>query len=192
VRRINQMHGRFDISPEDMRYVLSTFVVMPSRWLSEYGWRTMTAHEQVACAEYYKELGRHMGIKGLPATYEEFETLLDFYETAHFAYDPQARKVADATLDLVGTFPPNNLAPRRVVRRFGYALMDEPLLDAFRYPRPTRVERALARGALRARARLLRWAPPRKEPRLFRDMPGVRSYPDGFQVEELGTFPPAD
>src|SRR5690348_18383989 len=28
VRRINQMHARFDISNDDMRYVLATFIVM--------------------------------------------------------------------------------------------------------------------------------------------------------------------
>ena len=29
IRRINQMHGAYDISNDDMRYVLSTFVVVP-------------------------------------------------------------------------------------------------------------------------------------------------------------------
>ena len=31
IRRINQMHGRYDIAPDDLRYVLSTFVVTPKR-----------------------------------------------------------------------------------------------------------------------------------------------------------------
>ena len=37
VRRMNQMHGSYDISNDDMLYVLATFVVTPVRWLDEYG-----------------------------------------------------------------------------------------------------------------------------------------------------------
>src|SRR3954452_24819283 len=164
VRRINQMHAMYDISNDDLRYVLSTFVVMPVRWLDDYGWRPMSETERIASTEHYKALGRHMGIKEIPATYDEFERLLEDYETAHFAYDEGARAVADATLDLMTTFPPNHLLPAGLVRRFAYALMDDRLLDAFRYPRPSAAERAVARAGLQARARVLRIAPPRMEP----------------------------
>src|SRR5919206_2366859 len=34
LRRVNRMHGSYDISNDDMRYVLSTFVVVPMRWLA--------------------------------------------------------------------------------------------------------------------------------------------------------------
>ena len=43
--------------------------------------------------------------------------------------------------------------------------------------------------ALRARARLLRRRPPRIEPRFARDLPNIRSYPDGYDIAALGTFP---
>ena len=42
VRRINQMHAMYDISNEDMRYVLSTFVVVPKRWMDDFGFRPLT------------------------------------------------------------------------------------------------------------------------------------------------------
>ena len=41
VRRINQMHGRYDISNDDLRYVLATFVVVPKRWMDDYGFRSL-------------------------------------------------------------------------------------------------------------------------------------------------------
>lgn len=189
VRRINQMHAMYDISNDDMRYVLSTFVVIPIRWLDDFGWRPLTERERVASTTYYLELARHMGIRGLPATWQEFEILLDDYEAQHFAYDEQARAVADATLDLMTTFEPNDKAPASVVKRFSYALMDEPLLDAFRYPHPSAAERALARGALKARGRALRLARPRMTPKRVQDFPWIRSYPHGFDVAQLGTFP---
>ncbi|GHE02879.1 hypothetical protein GCM10010339_27800 [Streptomyces alanosinicus] len=84
IRRINQMHRSYDISDDDMRYVPSTFVVVPRRWIDTYGWRRLDRHEIVAATEYYRALGRHMGIPDIPETYEGFETLLDAYEQEHF------------------------------------------------------------------------------------------------------------
>ncbi len=190
VRRVNQMHAMYDISNADMRYVLSTFVTVPIRWLDDYGWRPMSETERVASCHYYRELGRHMGIRDLPGSWQEFGALMDDYEAVHLAYDEGGVAVADATLELMLTFPPNDKAPASVVRRFSYALMDEPLLDAFGYPHPTRAERVAAGAALRARSAVLRRRPPRLSPRRFADLPSVRTYPRGADVETLGTFRP--
>ena len=72
---------------------------------------------------------------------------------------------------------------------FSRALMDEPLLAAFgcRAP-PAPVVRA-ARAALRLRGRLERLLPARRTPVHARDLPRIRSYPGGFDVDGLGTFP---
>lgn len=190
VRRMNQMHGMYDISNDDMRYVLSTFVVVPVRWLADHGWRAMSSAEVLASTEYYKNLGRHMNIAGIPDTWDDFARLMDDYEAANFGYDPGARAVADATLELMTTFPPNDRLPAARVKAFSFGLMDEPLLDAFRYPHPSPALRRAARASLKARARLLRLAPPRLAPLLLEDMPNIRSYPDGFRTEGLGTFTP--
>jgi hypothetical protein len=69
------------------------------------------------------------------------------------------------------------------------ALMDDPLLDAFGYRRPAAWERSLAAGALRLRGRVVRRLPPRRQPLYARQLPNIRSYPDGYEVAELGTFP---
>lgn len=189
VRRINQMHGRYDISNDDFRYVLATFVVVPKRWMDDHGFRTLTPNELAATTNYYLELGRHMNIKDLPTDFAEFEKLLDDYEREHFAFDEGGRRVADSTLDLMTTFFPNNLAPKPVVRRFAYSLMDEPLLRAFRYPIPTRFERWFFRGAMRVRARLLRLFPARSKPKWVSTYGYFRTYPAGYDIEDLGTFP---
>lgn len=101
IRRINQMHRSYDISNDDMRYVLCTFVVVPIRWIERYGWRRLSEHEKRAIAAYYRTLGRHMGIGDIPQTHQEFTDCLDAYEAEHFAWDPGARRVADASLDLM-------------------------------------------------------------------------------------------
>jgi hypothetical protein len=97
--------------------------------------------------------------------------------------------VSEATLALMASFPLNRLAPRVVMDRFAKALMDDPLLDAFGYRHPARWERRLATGALRLRALVVRFLPPRKEPLFARQLANIRSYPQGYDVAGLGTFP---
>jgi hypothetical protein len=189
VRRINQMHRRYDISDDDMRYVLCTFVVVPIRWIDRYGWRRLTEHERIASAEYYAALGRHMGIPGVPRTWQSSAHHLDAYERAQFGFDPAGRAVADATLDLFATFPANRLLPARAVRQVSYSLMDDRLLDAFGFPRPHPAVRALVQGGLRARGRAERLLPPRREPSFARSLRQLRSHPDGYDLAALGTFP---
>jgi hypothetical protein len=187
IRRINQMHGAYDISNQDMRYVLSTFVVVPKRWLDDFGWRALSPVEVRASVCYYRDLGRLMGIRDLPATYAGFEELLTSYEAEHFAYDEGGRRVADATMHLLTTFYPAVLA--RLVNVASLALLDDPLLAAFRYTRPPAPVRRLVRAALRARGRVVAMLPARRRPRHSPDMPTIRSYPDGYDVDALGTFP---
>lgn len=187
IRRVNQMHRSYDIPDHEFRYVLATFVVVPKRWIDDFGKRPMTVNELEASVHYYRELGRHMGITDIPTTYAGFEELMDSYEAEHFAYDAGGRAVADATLALLATFQPGPARP--FVRTFSLSVMDAPLRAAFRYPTPGPTAVRLSRGLLHARSRLLRFFPARKEPFGVQDSPNIRSYPQGFRVEDLGSFP---
>lgn len=193
VRRMNQMHGSYDISNDDMRYVLATFVVTPVRWIERYGWRNGLEAERTAVVRYYQRLGRLMGIRDVPDDYQGFSDLMDAYERETYVHDPKCRAVADSTLDLFVTFYPRPL--RRLMRRFAIALLDDHLREAFGYPEPSSLMSRLAHGSLVARGRLLRFFPPRLTPSLLSQSHRVRSYPGGFMIERLGTFPatmPAD
>ncbi|MER5294405.1 oxygenase MpaB family protein [Streptomyces pharetrae] len=187
VRRINQMHRSYDISNDDMRYVLCTFVVMPRRWIDAFAWRRLSQHEITAFTVHYGTLGRHMGIKDLPETYEDFEACLDDYEAAHFDWDEAGRRVSDATLDLMASWYPRPLAP--VLRTGILALLDDPLLRAFRYPVPSPGTRALVRRAVRLRGRAVRLLPPRRSPHFARQNWEIKGYPDGYRLADLGTWP---
>jgi hypothetical protein len=55
----------------------------------------------------------------------------------------------------------------------------------FGFPRPSDLTRQLITGALRLRGRLIRWLPPRRQPRLRTQM-NHHTYPTGYQIEELG------
>ena len=189
IRRMNQMHGAYGISNDDMRYVQSTFVVVPMRWMDEFGWRPMMEAERIASANYFRELGRHMNIKDSPATHQEFAAHLDAYEREHFAYSPGGRAVSDATLALLLSFHPRPL--RGLLRRLTLALLDPPLRDAFGYPDPGPAARAVAVAGLRARAAVERRLPPRRKPRYTRELREFAIYPGGYSVDRLGTFPRA-
>jgi hypothetical protein len=75
------------------------------------------------------------------------------------------------------------------VELFSRALMDPPLREALGYAAPPRPLEALSRAALRARGRLLRRFPARVSEQSVADLRWVRSYPDGYDVERLGSFP---
>lgn len=193
VRRMNQMHGSYDISNDDMVYVLATFVVTPVRWIERYGWRRGTAAERTASVRYYQRLGRLMGISDIPTDFEGFSDLMDAYERQTYVLDAKARAVADSTLDLFVSFYPRPLRP--VMRRFAIALLDDHLRETFAYPRPSRLMTSVAHGSLVARGRVVRFFPPRRKPSLLRHSARVKTYPGGFMIERLGTFPatmPAD
>ncbi|MFI5670357.1 oxygenase MpaB family protein [Streptomyces sp. NPDC051704] len=187
IRRVNQMHRAYDITNEDMRYVLCTFVVIPARWLDAYGWRPLTHHERRASANYYAELGRHLGITDIPGSFEEFEETLNSYEEAHFGWDEGGRKVADSTIALMASWYPAVLTP--AVRALSLSLLDEPLLSAFRFESPRPQVKRLFQGALKLRGRAIRLLPPRKAPHYARQNPEIKGYPHGYDVGELGTFP---
>lgn len=123
----------------------------------------------------------------MPRTYEDFERTLDSYEDENFGWDEGARAVSDATLALMGSWYPAPLAP--VVRTAALALLDDSLLRAFRYGRPSLVARALTHGALRLRARAVRLLPPRSTAHYARQNPEIKGYPNGYEVARLGTFP---
>jgi hypothetical protein len=186
LRKMNQLHGRFEISNDDFLYVLSTFVFEPIRWNAAYGWRLMCEQERLAMFYFWREVGRRMNIKELPETYEAFERFNIDYERSHFKFSASNHRVGAATRDLFGSWFPRFTRP--LVRRAIYAMMDDALIEAFGFPRPWGITRWLVTRSLKLRGWLSGWLPQRKKPRLRTEM-GHPSYPAGYVIEELG--PPA-
>lgn len=189
IRRMNQMHGAYPITNDDLRYVLAAFVVAPVRWLRDFGWRDLTDVEVRASVAYYRRLGSMMGIKDIPGDFAGFERLLDGYEAAAFERNASSRLIADVTLDLMAGFPAQRRLPRRAVRAGAQALMDDRLRTALGYPPPDRRLVAGLRGLLRARAAVVRHLPPRRRPLYASRRRDIRSYRPGYDVSQLGSFP---
>jgi hypothetical protein len=186
IRRMNQIHGRFEISNDDFLYVLSSFVYEPIRWNARFGWRRLIEAERLATFHFWREVGRRMAIRDIPERYDELERFNAAYERRHFRRTDTARRVGLATRDMFLTWFPG--LPKRLGAPAIYALMDEPLLEAFGFPRPSRRVRAAVQGALRARARAVALLPARRRPRL-RTERRTRTYGRAYALEELGPTP---
>jgi hypothetical protein len=183
LRRINQIHGRFTIANEDFLYVLSTFVYEPIRWNARFGWRLMCEKERLASFNFWREVGRRMNIHDLPADYSSFERFNREYERQHYRYTEANRRVGAATRELFVSWFPKLLAP--VVRSTIYALLDDTVINAFGFPKPSRPMRWLVPAALRLRAGVASLLPSRRQPRLRTEMRHP-TYPDGYAIEQLG------
>ncbi len=180
-RQLNLVHAPYPISNDDFRYTLATFVVTPIRWLREFGWRRLTPAEVAAWTNVMRDMGDSMGIDDIPATYAQFETLLDDYEAANFGYDPANERTAAATFALMASWYPR---PARPAVIWSARQLLEPHVHAAVGTAPgTARGRALVRAALRTRAALLRHL---ARPRRAAFAPPPRSYPDGYRIDELG------
>lgn len=184
---MNSIHGRFKIANDDFRYVLSTFILEPIRWIDRFGWRRMVEQERQALYYFWREVGKRMGIQDIPPSLAEYEQFNIEYEQTRFRYSDASRRTAAATRDmLLAWFLPKPLWP--LGEPFVYALMDERLCTTFNFPKPSRGMRALVEGTLRLRARAVRLLPERRQP-LLRSSLSHRSYPHGYSTAELGPPP---
>ncbi len=182
LRRMNQLHGRYQIPNDEFLYVLSTFVIEPLRWNARFGWRALSDKEKQAGFYFWREVGRRMNIQNIPETLADFEAFQAAYEAAHFAFDENNRVLAEVTKNLFLSW----VLPRPL-RFLGHwaviALFDPPLRRAFGYADPPVWLEWFVTTALKFRAALIRFLPPRRKPAT---VPKARSYPQGYDIQQLG------
>jgi hypothetical protein len=185
IRRMNQLHRRFDISNDDYLYVLSTFVFELGRWNARFGWRPATRHEQLANFYFWREVGRRMNIQHLPDDYDAFAAFSRDYERRHYRQTTDTRQIAEATMNVFLAWLPPLPFVHAVARQAVYCLLDAPLREAFGYPAPHPLMAWAVDWGMGLRAALLRHLPPRRTPYRYTQTPN-RTYPQGYQIEGLG------
>ena len=129
IKRMNQLHGRFSISNDDLLYVLSTFIYEPIRWNLRFGWRPMCEEERLAYFWFWREVGQRMNIQDIPIKYDTLEHFNREYERQHYRFSETNHRVGVATREMFVSWMPRPLAP--IVRSAIYALLDDALIDAF-------------------------------------------------------------
>ena len=183
LERMNWAHGHFKITNDDFLYVLSTFIYEPVRWIDAFGWRPTCRNERLGYYCFWREVGRRMGIRDIPASYDAFQDWSRAYERAQFRFAETNHRVGSYTRDLFAAWFPRVFTP--IVRYSIYAMLDDPMIAAFGFPKPLPLTRPLLQAALKLRGRAVRWLPPRREPHFFTDSPN-RTYPRGYRISELG------
>ena len=184
--RINDMHGRFRIANDEFLYVLSTFVFSPIDWLERFGQRAMTDEEQEDWFLYWREFGRRMGIAGLPADRVAFRSFAAEFEKKRFAQSASNRRGGTthhrpsvaSVLRAAVPLPGGRAFVMASVRHFSSRRWD--------IPPPSSAMRRIAEGAMGLRRRILRLLPENTRPKYIKF--GERTYPEDYNIEELGTF----
>jgi hypothetical protein len=189
IAALNRMHGRWPIAQEDYRYVLSAFVVAPTRFVDQWGWRRrrLTAHERMATASFYRDLGHRMGIRDLPETYEGFARTFDDHEERHLAPSGHGRQLMALTQRVIAEQLPQVLRPvaRPLAGRLTAVLIDQRLATCLGLRPASSAERATARALFELRGAVERRRVPRTDPSFTPGMP-VNAHPDGYDVDDLG------
>jgi len=183
LERMNWAHGHFRITNDDFLYVLSTFIYEPVRWIDRFCWRRLCENERLGYYFFWREVGTRMGIRDIPPSYAEFERWSLDYERRCFRFADTNQRIGSATRDLFASWFPRTFAP--LVHYGIYAVLEDPMLEAFGFPKPLPIMRSFVRGALRARGRMVRWMPARTEGHFFTDDRN-RTHPHGYEISKLG------
>src|SRR5215208_7000647 len=125
IRRMNRLHGRFQIANDDFLYVLSTFVFEPIRWNERFGWRPLVEQERVASFHFWRAVGSRMAIKEIPEDFEQFARFNLDYERRNFRRTEAGMRVGRATRAMFLSWFPG--VPTRLGAPAIHALLDEPL-----------------------------------------------------------------
>lgn len=186
--RMNRIHSAFEISAEDFLYVLSALVVVPIRFMDRYGWRRAFAQERTASAEFYREMGRRMALREIPADFAAFEAYLNRYEREHFVYTDQAHELLLATGSLMEHRFPKPL--RGAVSLLTSTMTDQRMRAAGGVRNPPPGLTTLVRLAARLGSRVARWRNPHPTHRFPNGVAEPMAfYPDGYQIEQVGHHP---
>lgn len=187
IKKMNFIHSHFNITNEQYLYVLTTFVFEPERWIAKYGYRKLTENELIAGVRVWHEVGAAMGIKDIPQTRAQMEKFNIEYEEKYFVPAESNKKIAGYTQSLfLGWFLPKPL--HFLGRPFLHAIMDDRLLYAMGFSKPNAIISGLVSVSMQVRKFVLRLLPRRTKPFLRTPLPRRESYPNGYEVSELGSM----
>jgi ER-bound oxygenase mpaB/B'/Rubber oxygenase, catalytic domain len=161
LRFINHGHRGTPVTAEDNRFALAALAVTLVRWLERYGWRPVTEGERAALVTFYAELGRRIGVRNLPRTYDALAAYLANCE-ATFAATDAGRLCSERTLAMARSRVSPVLRP--LVRPVIAALLAPGVRTAVGLPTPAGAVRLAVSGALRLRRRIVRLLRPRVRP----------------------------
>jgi hypothetical protein len=161
LRFVNRGHRTGAVAAEHNGFALAALAVTLMRWLDRHGWRRLTAGERTALAVFYAELGRRMGVPGLPRDPDGLAAYLERREAA-FAFTETGRICSERTLTMARARVRPWLRP--LVRPVVAALLAPRTRAAVGLRTPPAPVRLAVSAALLLRRVVVRRLPPRTEP----------------------------
>ncbi|OBZ84707.1 hypothetical protein A0J61_07245, partial [Choanephora cucurbitarum] len=111
IQRLNELHGKYNISNEDYLYTLVLFVAEPIRWINNWDWRKLDIREVNAIFKVWHEIGTKMNIKNIPDTLDEWYKIQKEYELTSVKYHPANWRCADPTIKHLANRLPKWMLP---------------------------------------------------------------------------------
>ncbi|KAL1665360.1 hypothetical protein GGF50DRAFT_114215 [Schizophyllum commune] len=146
--RVNYIHSKYNISNDDYLYTLCLFLFEPIIWAEKYGWRSLSDLEKHAWFVYWVEIGRRMGIKDIPPTYDELRAWCLSYEEGHMVPSPTNYVVAQHTTNEFVMRVPAIFGLKNFAKRLAICALDERVRKAMlQDPQPWYMH-AVMKGAL--------------------------------------------
>jgi len=183
--RVNAMHRRFPIDPEDFIAVGVDGALTQIRLAESYGWRPVLSKEKEAVRRCFARITKaYGGPSSFPDSGHAMEEFWSTYRSGHFEFEPQNGDLAGAITAWFSQLVP---APARpLLRVLLRGTTDTDILRAVGMRPPTDPERRVAsilmRRVIGSRDPLPDGAPDPLDP-LIRTV-----YPNGYRIQDLGTF----
>lgn len=185
IKLMNRLHDRPDIHTEDMTYLLAALMVVPTRFMDRYGWRTVTESERHATWRFWDALGERMGIGSRPESYAAAEELVAWYERTHFAPSEAGAQLTSAALDALRDRMPYPVRP--FAAQITSVLVGDPAVShALALPKPNRLLALIINGGAGLRRRIQRRRAPYAESWFTPGQAARKVYPQGYDLDQLG------
>ena len=187
-RRVNAMHRRYDIHPDDFVAVGCDNPTSSLEIAERFGWRPVTDAEREALRLHYSAVARAFGShRPLPPTLPERRAFLDDYLDEHTAFEPRNRALADAFLAFLPKLFPRPLRP--LVTPILLPQVDPRVLRACGLPEPSVTGKRISTAMMRALGRTGPAPDVKPGERNVIEKMAEAIYPNGWTVHMLGTHP---
>lgn len=183
IRRINEIHGRYNIPNAAFLWVLGNLIFVMDHWNRSIGWRRWTDVEREGWFNEHVRFGEALGLKEIPPTYAEFEEWWN-------AFDAACPTASDITRESFEKFLAQHVAarPDAIQRAMASVMMigmDPEFRRCLGYPEPTAEQRQTARVSFQAAKAFADALPYRPYVRSLRSS---TLYPQGARVDEIGVY----
>jgi hypothetical protein len=158
LNRMNWIHSRYGsaIKMDQMVYTLCLLACEALQWIDRYDWRHTTPLEKHASWVFWNEVGRRMGLVGVPGSWDACAEYIVQFEERNMAPSQDNAVVAQGVFALYASTLPGFLAP--LVQKVLVAFMDSRLCEAFKVPaRSTSGIRGLLDAGLMLRKYFVRY-----------------------------------